>query len=68
MELNEDLLRGGPQIAAWIGMSARDFHYLAQNHDVPVFMIGRQMFARKSELATYFSAQGRAPVNTPRGG
>lgn len=67
MGLKEDLLRGAKAIAEHMGMDERTIYHWqnrrrAGKEAPPIFMVGREVFARASELDSYF--RGNRQVNT----
>jgi hypothetical protein len=56
--LGNDLLKGGPAIAAFGGWSLREVYHLIERGLLPVTRAGRRIYARKSELRARFSSSG----------
>ena len=57
--MNNDLIEGASQAAAFTGLSRRKVYRLAELGHVPVVRKGRRLYFRKSELDLAFRA-GRA--------
>ncbi|MBP2311870.1 hypothetical protein [Azospirillum soli] len=64
--LANDMLEGADQIAAFMGLSARQVYHL-QRH-LPVFTIGAKLFARKSTILQWIADQERAAIANPAEG
>ncbi len=62
-----DILRGQRAIGAYLNMTARQAKYRLKTDDVPVFRLGRTVFAHRSALDAWLAAQyagsgaGRVP-------
>ncbi|WP_099186229.1 MULTISPECIES: AlpA family transcriptional regulator [Sphingobium] len=50
MTLADDLLKGVPEIARYVGKTERATYHLIYNNQIPHFKIGGRIHARKSEL------------------
>jgi hypothetical protein len=50
-----DLISGTPQIAEFLGVSARRAMYLCEKKQIPVFKMGHIWCARRSTLNTFIA-------------
>jgi len=55
-----DLLTGGDEIAAFLGMARSAVYYSIRQGALPTFRIGKNVFARKSTLLGWIAGQERA--------
>ena len=56
----DDLLSGGDEISAFLGVPKRKIYYWAHRANLPVFRIGCQVCARKSRLTAWIEEQEAA--------
>lgn len=57
MSLNEDLLSGARDAAAFVGVSPRSIYKMTDAGQLPVIRKGRRLFYRKSELEAAFRSE-----------
>jgi hypothetical protein len=55
MELKNDLLKGAARIADYADVDERAVYHWADLPDVPVFRVGRALYARRSQLDAFFT-------------
>lgn len=55
MELKNDLLKGAARIADYADVDERAVYHWADLEDVPVFRVGRALYARRSQLDAFFT-------------
>ena len=48
--LADDLLSGGPEIAAYLGCPLREVYHLAKTTRLPIGRLGRQLIASRGQL------------------
>lgn len=53
--LADDLLKGVPAIADYIGDNPRRIYYLLERSQIPAFKVGTIWHARKSQLDRHYS-------------
>ena len=67
LPLADDLLKGATAIADFVGLpDSRPVYHWADLSDVPVFRVGGSIYARGSELRTFFSWQAHSPTKSAK--
>ncbi|QIB36552.1 helix-turn-helix domain-containing protein [Ancylobacter pratisalsi] len=74
MKTDEDLIDGLSGIALYLGWSKNRVKHACRDHGLPVFRIGRRVFARKSTITRWLSdleatiSPSNVAPNQPEGG
>ena len=61
--LGDDLIAGGPAIAAELGETKRRAYYLLETGLIPGFKIGNRWYVRRSTLATLIDRLERGEIS-----
>ena len=64
--MNDQFYAGVPALAEATGLSHRQVRHLIQKHKLPVFKVGRTIFARKAAVREYFAERERACIEQGR--
>jgi len=56
-QTSDDFLKGGPDIAAWLGVKKGRVWALVRDGKIPVFKLGGKIHARKSTLLKWIEMQ-----------
>ena len=61
-QTSQDILRGGPAIADWLGVGKNRVWALVRDGKLPVFKLGGTIYARKSTLCRWIEDQEKLSI------
>jgi hypothetical protein len=60
--LADDLLNGGPEIAAFLGCNTREVYHLHKTQRLPIGRLGRKLIASRRQLTRHTDKIARGPT------